>query len=87
MTLIMISISMLSLCWWRTHLIMMLLSLELLLLSNFFLMMNTYSPSFAYNLLMMLLMMVAASSFGLSMLVMISRSHKSSLTQNFTSLT
>nr|YP_009680087.1 NADH dehydrogenase subunit 4L [Parachtes romandiolae]QDP17913.1 NADH dehydrogenase subunit 4L [Parachtes romandiolae] len=82
----MIFISILSLCWWRNHLIMMMLSLEMMLLSILFLLMNTFNLNFAYNLLMLLLMMVTASSFGLSMLVTISRSHKSSLTQTFTSL-
>nr|QDP17874.1 NADH dehydrogenase subunit 4L [Parachtes ignavus] len=86
MIMTMISISILSMCWWRNHLIMMLLSLEMLLLSILFLLMNSFSVNFAYNLLMLLLMMVTASSFGLSILVTISRSHKSSLTQTFTNL-
>nr|QDP17861.1 NADH dehydrogenase subunit 4L [Parachtes riberai] len=83
---VMVTISMLSMCWWRNHLIMLLLSLEMLLLSVLYLLLNTFNVNFAYNLLMLLLMMVMASCFGLSMLVSISRSHKSSLLQTFITL-
>nr|YP_009679479.1 NADH dehydrogenase subunit 4L [Harpactocrates apennicola]QDP17926.1 NADH dehydrogenase subunit 4L [Harpactocrates apennicola] len=82
----MILISMSSMCWWRNHIIMMLLSLEMLLITIFLLMSNLMTISFSFTMLIFLTTMVCASSFGLSVLVAISRNHKSTITSPTTSM-
>nr|YP_009131529.1 NADH dehydrogenase subunit 4L [Argyroneta aquatica]AIL95163.1 NADH dehydrogenase subunit 4L [Argyroneta aquatica]QNV11920.1 NADH dehydrogenase subunit 4L [Pisaura mirabilis] len=74
---LMMYISILSMCWWRKTIIMLLLSLELLLIS-LFLSLSINNQFSQISLFSMLVMMTAGSSIGLSMLVSLSHSHNSS---------
>nr|ACA62665.1 NADH dehydrogenase subunit 4L [Calisoga longitarsis] len=67
-----ISISIISILWWRHNIIAMLISLELLLLSCLMAMILS-SNSYAILILPFLTIMVSSSTIGLSLLVSISR--------------
>nr|YP_009744384.1 NADH dehydrogenase subunit 4L [Oxyopes hupingensis]QIE13336.1 NADH dehydrogenase subunit 4L [Oxyopes hupingensis] len=75
---IMITLSILSMCWWRKNILIMILSLEMLLISLFFHIATNMNLISLPSLMIMLTMMVSGSSMSLSMLISLSNSHKSS---------
>nr|YP_010219075.1 NADH dehydrogenase subunit 4L [Phoneutria boliviensis]UBY46228.1 NADH dehydrogenase subunit 4L [Phoneutria boliviensis] len=78
MKMMMITMSILSMCWWRKNIIPMLLSMELMLISLYFFLTSSNSLISMSSLLIMLTLMASGSSMGLSLLVSLSRSHNSS---------
>nr|YP_010297092.1 NADH dehydrogenase subunit 4L [Plator insolens]UMI39152.1 NADH dehydrogenase subunit 4L [Plator insolens] len=84
---IMISISIMSMCWWRKNLIPMLMSLELLIISLFLTLLTSISFSSLSSMLIILVLMVSGSSLGLSLLVSMSHSHKSSMSSYMNMMT
>nr|QNV12051.1 NADH dehydrogenase subunit 4L [Linyphia triangularis] len=75
---LMVTMSFLSICWWRKNIIFMLLSLEMLLMSLFILLMMNNNLNMTMSMLIMVTIMVSGSSIGLAFLVALSRSHNSS---------
>lgn len=67
-----------SLCWWRKNIIILLLRLEFILISLFFLISLSIITSLYTSILIILIIIVRGSRLGLRLLVTISKSHNSS---------
>nr|QHH25555.1 NADH dehydrogenase subunit 4L [Leucauge celebesiana] len=74
----MVIISLTSMWWWRKHIMFMLLSMELMLMSLLILLIYSFTTSNLIPSIFMLVMMASGSSLALSLLVSMTRLHKSS---------
>nr|AUJ21347.1 NADH dehydrogenase subunit 4L [Tetragnatha similis] len=84
---ILFTTSLVSLCWWRKNIILLLLSMEMILTILFMIISSMSLTSMSLNSMFMLTMMVIGSSIGISMMVALSRLQNSTNSSIIWSLT